>query len=519
MIHKTYNDDRNIISEAYKKITHHTLGLTPTKNYWIWARPIDNMRVDHTREQLWSASAYTIADSVDNLARWEDDVDHFTNHFKVNMPHEIPLDKLQVRDADRLKKVVTNPIAIFDIGTGDLLWNNDEYYDEKNLKGHGYEVTYKHMNPDDSNDTSTPKRFRIGQSVTPIIIIPAEDDDKLNAFDRVIVAAHTNRPNSKNKLRVELHSICYSSKGNNFTFNKGTPQMKVAQHMFSDGHSLAVIARTVIQEEYVNNILAHMSGVGSKDEDTGEDIRVVTTKVNGQEIPTIRCRNDKDIRRQVRRLEESAAFDDIWITSSPLMKSWDVFSKVTQHTKKISGLRYDEEETKRTFLKLKKHADDFDNSKWIFLITDVNDVVLFGYRLHSMGKGQARYYLHFNTDDFKSGATMWDEIDKSSLHYLRRYFLGLNPSSKQVSHPSWDEVKKTGHLAWFTIFQGQQEHEDMPGFTGQGQINDGTNADLQLDPFLDYLKELFLGEIPGIERNIEDTEENMNEIERLEANP
>ena len=534
MIRKTYSDDHGIMSEAHKvhkQVTHHTLGLSPSKNYWMWAQPLTNLAPQPDKEQLWSNSAYSIAESVNRLSMWEDDVSYWMDVQGVDRPSKLNMDQIDARTQKRLNDTITNPIAVYDIETGRLLWSNDYYYDESKMQGHGYGVNYQKMDP----DVRTRNKFTISSNgSTPIVIIPAEGDGVLQSYDRVVVAAHTVPTAMKAKshgLRVQIHSIVYSSSTQYKIFRKDDVQIKAAQFLLSEDHSLDTIVRTVIQKDHLDSVIGHlMNGDDEQDDQQEEEITedgITVTDVQGEKIPTLICRNDKEIVLAIKRLSAANDFDDMWTTSSPLMKDWDLYKELTQKVKKVSGLRFDESDAKRMFDKLKPYADNFHHAaKWVFLVKDPTGLVLFGIRMHVTpkgfsqqkehqpslpptlrGGGHSRYYLHFNSDDTRQGKVMWDAIDNTNLHFMRRDLVGKGIDILGKGDTSmWEKLKKTGHLAWFIIFQGSQEHENLPGFTGKGQVNDGTSAELQLDPFLDFLKEMFAGDIPAFEREIADAD-------------
>jgi hypothetical protein len=271
-------------------------GLSDRENYYVWVRPVEDGKLVDKKQKIFTASANEIVKMLNETKR----------------------------------RYGNNPVAVYQIRTGQLVWFDDQQYDETKMTGHGYDVSIKNIK-DDRNIGL----YRVSvNGVNPIIVIPASDDDILNGWDRIIVEVIWHGGwKSKEKGNSKINRITY----NNSFDGKATMQihakdtMEVANRLLWDGHDIATIARTIVQPEYVESIRKHMYGEVEKEVEETADIltKKLTYKANVktgsgkmvlEEYPVEIIKvSDDGLKVVVNRLSNAIGYDELYIDSDPLM--------------------------------------------------------------------------------------------------------------------------------------------------------------------------------------------------------
>lgn len=251
MIGKSYSDDKKIVEGAVVRDyeTPDRLGLSTSENYYIWTRPIINNKMD--TESFYVAGAQGIAYKI--------------NQMRLRKYYLNNKEAAAVRKTGWEMKHWSNPIAVFSIKTGKLMWHDEDQYNEEDMNGHGYDISVAQTGEGSSRSDAYNKWEVSINSVKPIVIIPHHDDAPLNQYNRIIVAI---KRSNKTKSKSEIHTIVYANDqdisksiriGNSMAI---TEAMKVATFLYNDGHDLVTIARTCLQEEYVKQITGHIENNG-----------------------------------------------------------------------------------------------------------------------------------------------------------------------------------------------------------------------------------------------------------------
>lgn len=390
MIGKSYSDDKKIVEGAVVRDyeTPDRLGLSTSENYYIWSRPIINNKMD--TESFYVTGAQGIADSV--------------NQMRLRKYYLNNKEAAAVRKTGWEMKHWSNPIAVFSIKTGKLMWHDEDQYNEEDMNGHGYDISVAQTG-EGSLRSDTYNKWEVSiNSVKPIVIIPHHDDAPLNQYNRIIVAI---KRSDKTKSKSEIHTIVYANDqdisksiriGNSMAI---TEAMKVATFLYNDGHDLVTIARTCIQEEYVKQITGHIENNG-----TVKDISVSTMRheslrlgqPEGYKAPVIKC-TTSGLKQMIDRLGDAMDENEIWIDSTPVSPNG----------------YYHNDQGKIDLTKLKTYRDFSQVSPdWLLTVRDEDDNLLFGFKFHDFLI--PKFYIEFGKNVHRNLDRMrgeWPPIGRS----------------------------------------------------------------------------------------------------------
>jgi len=504
MISRSYTDNINMLREsadAYKHVTHHDLNLSTTENYFIWARPwrsFGDYRSEGFQitspvdESLWVGSVHQVVDSLNRFNSWKDTVGRLMNRHGVRSYGDIPIGDTE-RDNRWREQSLTNPIAVFSIKTGELLWHDPDQYNEVQMEGHGYGVKQDLL--------GIPRKGReqkyglSNNGVRPVIVIPKSSDEKLRTWERIIfhnvpasMKAKAGRSHGSVPSFNKITYVSHPSEALSFSSLDRDVEIDAANQMLQDGYTIDVIARTIIQDNYLKQIIAHIDSENQPGKD-GEDITpktghftskeyrlggaasTLTPNPNTYTVPSWSVENSYSLFRKTIELFGSAiAYNDIWVNSLPLTTNKQLVS--------LSAAMRSQSH----------HAQDYyydGKPRWIAIIIDGNDEILWGFKIHTFTKNhgghpQSRIYVHFNFDKMPSKGSdpSWEVLAKE----MNTTFMIATVEKAGVSPGDLD-----GETAWFTIFE-------TAGEDSTDSVNDGTTVNKkEADAFVLYLKKLFAG--------------------------